>query len=317
MATYTLQQVFDATRAYLRDIQVPGGETFQNAVLQPNFAEPYRRAYRCMQGLSKRIQSTVYVNLPASTTVLVPSAYGITNFAEPESIEERPASNAITITSVSNTTPLNCLATAHGLGSAGTMVEGVVSGVTGTFAPWGKWFATIVDANNFTLNGSVAGGVAGAGGTFTPWSQLAFRELQPLDMDAQGMDGIPQQYLGVYRWYDERLNFRGATGIQQLRMMYWASGAPPTLASTVIGIDDLIDFLACATAANAARAVGWYDLASQLKETAYGSNQEADASGGLLGEFIKIQVLTMQRGPQRRARAFRSHRTPIDATPVQ
>jgi hypothetical protein len=316
MATCTLQQIYDAARAYLSDTQVPGGEVFPNTVLQPHFAEPYRRGYRCMQGITKRVQNTVYVNLPASTTVLIPSTYGITDFAEPESIEERPAQDAITITSTSNATPINCLATAHGLGSAGTMVEGVVSGVTGTFAPWGKWFATIVDANHFTLNGSSTGGVVGAGGTFTPWSQLQFQEVAPLDQDQQGMDGVPQQYLGVYRWYNNRLNFVGCTGVQQLRIMYWASGAPPTLANTIIGIDDMLDFLACATAANAARSKGWYDIADQLKVTAYGADQEANAEGGLLGEFVKIQVSTMQRGPQRRRMPFRGHRSRFGGSPL-
>ncbi len=319
MAVYTLQNTFDAARAYLSDTQVPGGEVFTNTVLQPSFAEPYRRAYRTMQGLSKRIQSTVYVNLPASTTVLVPSAYGITNFAEPETIEERPASNAITITSVANTTPIAVTATAHGLGSAGTMVEGVVSGVLGSgsssgFGSWGKWFVTIVDADHFTLNGSVASGV-GTGGVFTPWNQLQFQPLQPLDQDGQGMDGVPEQALGVYRWYDESLKFRGATGIQQLRIMYWASGAPPLLQSTVIGIDDMIDFLACATAANAARSKGWA-IAEQLKITAYGADQDSDAQGGLLGEFMKIQVSTMQRGPQRRRQPFRGHRPRFGGSPL-
>jgi hypothetical protein len=317
MATTTYHEVADSARAYLNDTQVPGGEVFTDTALFPHYSEAYRRAYRAMQGVTKRIQRVAYVNLPPSTTILVPSAYGIMDFAEPSSIEERPAQTPIAIATTSNTTPIVVTTVApHGLGSVNDIVEGTISGVTGSMAPWGQWFATITGASTFTLNGSVRGGTAGVGGAWTAWSQLTFRELASLDYEAQGLDGIPQQYLGQYIWRNERLRFRGCTGTQQLRIMYWASGSPSSLPNQEIGIDDIRDFLACATAANAARAKGWYEMAAQLKETAYGQDMESDMRGGLLGEFIRIQVSTMQRGPQRRQLPFRQHRTPYDATPV-
>jgi hypothetical protein len=148
-------------------------------------------------------------------------------------------------------------------------------------------------------------GNAGTGGYFTAQSLQQFVPVDPIDLAIQGIDGQPQQYLGVYMWNNEQLQFRGAVGVQQLRITYWASGSPPSNTSSTIGIDNCIDFLACATAANAARADGFFQLADQLKFTAYGQTQEANCVGGLIGEFIKIQVLTMQRGPQRRTRPFR------------
>ena len=309
MATATLQNVFDATRGYLHDTQVSGGEVFTNAALQVHFAEPYRRLFGCLMGVSKRVQRVVYVNLPASTTVLIPSTYNITDLAEPELVEERQAQSSITITSTSNATPINVASTAHGLGTAGQMVAGVVGGVANTTAPWGHWFATIVDANNFTLNGSASDGTAGTGGTFTKDSLLPFTEVLPLDLTLQGLDGTAQQALGFYLWINEMFEFRGATGVQQLRITYWASGNPPSNANTVINIDNAIDFLACATAANAARANSWFQLSDQLKFTAYGQTQEANCVGGLLGEFVKVQVLALQRGPQRRRKPFRDKRS--------
>lgn len=308
MAVNTLQNVFDAARGYLHDTQISGGEVWTNTALQVHFNEAYRRMYNAMDGLTKRIERTVYVNLPALTTVMIPSTYNITDLAEPVLIEERPAQNPVTITSTTNATPINCLATNHGLGTAGQTVEGVISGTTGSSAPWGRWFVTIVDANNFTLNGSTGDGSAGTGGTFTAWSQLQFYQVIPLDVDAQGLDGVPQQYLANYVWAEERLQFRGAIGTQQLRITYWASGSPPTNSALNINIDNCIDFLACATAANAAHANGWDDMAATLTTKAYGPSQEAYGNAGLLGDFIKIQVSTMQRGPQRRQQAFRQKR---------
>lgn len=304
MATNTLQDVFDAARGYLHDTQVAGGETWQNSALQVHFAEPYRRLFSCLMGSSKRVQRIVYVNFPGSTTVLVPQNYAITDMSEPELIEERPATAAIAITNTGTATPIQVNAVAHGLGSAGTMVEGTVSGVAGTTAPWGNWFVTIIDANNFTLNGSRTDGVAGTGGTFTVASTQRWCQVDPIDLAFQGLDGVPQQYLGSYLWINEQLQFRGAIGTQQLRITYWASGDPPTNANTTINIDNCIDFLALATAANAARANGWYPISDALMTRAYGATQDG-CTGGALGAFIAIQVATLQRGPQRRRLPFR------------
>ncbi len=307
MSTPSLQNVFDAVRSYLNDTQVSGGEIFTNTKLQPLFAENYRTLWNRLMGVSKRVERTVVLNFPANTTVLIPSTYNITDFSEPELIEERQAGTSIAITSTTNATPINCLATAHGLGSAGTMVEGAVSGVAGTPAPWGTWFATVVDANNFTLNGSSGDGNAGTGGIFVPWStDLTFQEVVPTDF-ASDLDGVPSTYLGVYLWENERLSFRGATGIQQLRIKYWASGTAPTIPSISLNIDNCLDFLAVSTAASGALTQAWASQAELFNNKAYiGPDQQ----GGLLMDFVKIQVSTLQRGPQRRQRPFRDRRGP-------
>ena len=296
-------------RALLNDVQVSGGAFATDTMLIPHFGEAYRTLYSNMMGATKRVQNAAYVNLPANTTVLIPEAYGITDFAEPEMIEERQASTPINITSTGTATPIVCLSPGHGLGTAGSMVEGTVQGVTGTFTPWGKWFVTVIDSNNFSLNGSYSDGVAGTGGQFTPWSQLDFSEVLPLDLNAQGLDGIPQQYLGNYLWAQERLQFRGATQTQQLRITYWASGTPPTNVNTQITIDNCVDFLSYATAANAAYALGWSTRADQLRSRAFGSESTDSGDGGLLGKFLAIQVSELQRGPQRRRGPFRPHRS--------
>jgi hypothetical protein len=302
LSTATLEQTYVQARAYLND---PNAYVFTDAYLQPHFAEPYRRMYSCLAGMSKRVQRIVYVDLPAYTTILIPATYGLPDFSEPELIEERPALSPVTIVSTNTSTPIVANAPSHGLGSAGAMVSGQVSNVFGTPAPWGNWFVTVIDANNFSLNGSQSDGNAGTGGYFTAQSLQQFVPVDPIDMAIQGIDGQPQQYLGVYLWNNEQLQFRGAVGTQQLRITYWASGSPPTNTGTTIGIDNCIDFLACATAANAARAEGFFQLADMLKSTAFGQTQEANCVGGLLGDFLKIQVLTLQRGPQRRTRPFR------------
>jgi len=308
MAVNTLQQVFDASRFWLHDTQVTGGAVWTNTALQPLFAESYRKLFNCLMGSSKRVQRVVYVNLPARTTVLNPANFGITDMAEPEMVEERPAQAAVTITDTSAATPIVVHAVGHGFGTAGQTVGGQISGVLGTTQPWGNWFFTIIDADHFSLNGSMNDGVVGTGGIATIQSTSRFTEVVPIDLTAQGLDGIPTQYLEQYLWIDETMQFRGTTGIQQLRITYWASGTPPTITNQNINIDNCIDFLSVATAANAAYSNAWPARGDELYAKAYGTGGES-CTGGLLGDFIRIQVATMQRGPQRRRLPFRDKRT--------
>lgn len=298
MATCTLQNVYDAARStYLNDTQVTGGEVYTNAVLQGPFGEAYRRMFNCLAGTSKRIEKYVYVNLPAYTTALIPASHAITDMAEPEFVEERPATIPITITSTSASTPIQVTAPNHGLPNN---AEIVVSEVQNTWAPWGQWFITVVDANNFTLNGSYTDGISGSGGYCSVANQLNFVPVYPVDQ-AYALDGQPTQYLGVYWWGNSQFQFRGANETQQLRITYWASGAPPINPSQNLGIDNCLDFLACATAATAAKMVeASNQLADALTFKAFGASEEAKGDGGLLGDFVKIQILTLQRTQRRR-----------------
>ena len=300
----------DAARGYLHDTLVPGGAVWTNTNLQTHFNEAYRQMYNCLAMASKRIQKVIYIPFPAYTTVLIPASYQITDFSEPEIIEERPMpSTPIAIVSTDTSTPINVTTISpHGLSSN---AEVIVSEVIGTPSPWGQWFITVTGASTLSLNGSASDGNTGTGGTLVAGTaaQPRWSPVNPLDLDKQGIDGQPQAYLGVYIWGNEQLRFRGATNQQELRITYWASGTPPTNASQQIGIDNCIDFLACATAASAARANSWFQLADQLKFTAYGPEQQGNGDGGLLRAFLNVQVTSMQRGPQRRMLPFRNKKS--------
>lgn len=310
MAVCTLANVQDAARGVLNDTQVSSGEIFTNQKLQPFFARAYRDMFRVLMGAGTRVTHIVYVVLPANTTVLIPRAapYYITDMAEPELVEQRPATNGIVLTDSSAATPI-VVTTAfpHGLGSAGAVVAGQISGVVGTMDPWGNWFVTIRDANSFQLNGSM-GGTAGTLGKFYPQSTQQFYEVPPIDLPNQGLDGVTQSVNDCYLWANSQMLFRGANQDTELRITYYASGDPPTNTSTTIGIDDCLDFLSVATASFAAHSNGWYQMSESLREQAYGRPEE-DGRGGLLGKFLNIQVLALQRGPIRRGGPFRDKRS--------
>lgn len=311
MATCSLGDVYQDVRGYLADTgylgSIPSGEQFVNAVLPVFFSEPYRTMFGRLQGSSKRVQRVLYVTLPVNTTVLIPSTFGVTDFAEPEMVEERPSVGGAVITSTSATTPIRATIPSHGLGPVGSMVAGQISGVLGTSAPWGNWYVTVIDANTVSLNGSASDGSAGTGGTFYPQSSQSFTEVVSIDLSAVGLDGPPQSVLGTYLWINEMLQFRGASQPTQLRITYYASGNPPTNPNTVLGIDNCRDFLAKATAANAAASVGWTSRAQELKMEAYGDPALGDP-GGLLLVFMNIQVLASQHDHGRRLQAFRDKR---------
>jgi len=310
MALATLQMAYDTARGYLHDTQVPGGETATNAALATHFGEAWRRMWRALAQNSKRAQKFVYINFPADTTVLIPSTYNMTDFAEPELIEERLATASLTIVSSDTSTPIRLTITSHGLGANGVIGgPAMVSGIANTTAPWGQWFYTIVDSNTISLNGSVSDGIiGGSGGIFSLSSTNRWTEVLPADLAGQCIDGNIQQVLGCYLWQNEQLIFRGSNNVQQLRITYWSSGSPPTLVNANLGIDDCIDFVACVTAANFANAQGWTVMADRLNTKAFGSSEQPDEPGGLLLEFLNLQVKTQQRGPQRRRGPFRTIR---------
>jgi hypothetical protein len=319
MAECTVQQIFDDVRSMLGDTQISGGELFTNNFLLTGsvsggtpgsgslFGEPYRTMFSKITGGSKRVQPTVYVTLPANTTVLIPSTYGLVDFSEPEFIEERQAPIAVAIASTNTGTPIEVTTSApHGY-TIGSMIEGAVSGVIGTSAPWGNWFATATGASTMTLNGSASDGIAGTGGAFYPEGSFTFTEVFPVDL-VPAIDGQPGATLGNYLWANGRLSFRGATGNVQLRITYYASGTAPVSPNYTIWVDNCRDFLATATASKAALAKQWYGMADRLQNKAYGDPMHPEETS-LIDLFYISQVMAAQRGPTRRQGPFRDKRS--------
>src|ERR1700744_1201347 len=319
MATCTVQNVFDDVRSILSDTQVAGGEVFNNNYLLTGYTtggvlgsgsllgEAYRSMFGKITGGSKRVQPNVHIVLPANTTVLIPYTYNIIDFSEPELIEERPAGSSIVIASTDTSTPINVTTAApHGLGPNGSQTEGAVGAVANTPAPWGNWFVTITSPTTFTLNGSASDGIAGVGGAFYPSTTTPFTTVFPTDL-VTTLDGQPQNVLASYLWSNNRLQFRGCTNAVELRITYYASGAAPINPNYVIQVDNCRDFLATATAANAARSKRWTSMYEDLRNKAYGDPSHPDEDS-LIDLFYRSQVMADQRGPQRRQYPFRDRR---------
>jgi len=298
----------------LHDTQVAGGEVFTNAYLLGvngtngnMLGEPYRTMYSKITGASKRVQPNVRVVLPANTTVLIPTTAGIVDFGEPELIEERMAGTQIAIASTDTSTPIDVTTVApHGLGPNGSMIEGAISGVLGTSAPWGNWFVTVTGTNTFSLNGSASDGIAGTGGAFYSATSAEFTEVWPIDF-ANGLDGQPQGVLGCYLWSNNRLQFRGCTGAVELRITYYATGTVPSNVNYQIAVDNCRDFLAYGVASTAAASQGWDSRAERYRNKAYGDPTHPDELA-LIDLFYMGQVLADQRGPARRQLPFRDRR---------
>src|SRR5581483_5384153 len=167
-----------------------------------------------------------------------------------------------------------------------TNADVIVTEVANTQAPWGRWWATVIDPLNLTLNGSITDGVAGAGG-FLSTSTDKFIPMDALDSLT---DRDISSRLLDYVWEENVFKFRGSSGASQIRVTYIASGTAPTSPTAVIGIDDALNFLGCYTASLAAGAKTWYGIADRLSKLALGADPERDASGGFLRDLVNIQV---------------------------
>jgi hypothetical protein len=308
MPTETVQNVLDAARTWLSDNGVVStGEIFTNAVLLPHYSTAYRKMYNAMANLgTPRIRREFYHMMPAYTTILQPTVIGVTDMAEPEFMDERIGVTQVAITSTNTASPIQVTtSTPHNYASNSTDV--IITEVSGTQVPWGRWFVTVVDPSNFTLNGSTSDGNAGSGG----FASTSTDKFVPMDFIDSLTDRDISDKLRDVVWEENVLKFRGATQAVQIRVTYIASGNPPQGTSTVIGIDDCLNFLGCYTAAIAAGAKTWNSIADRLGRLALGTTPERDGSGGYLRDFTNSQVKKMQRA-QRRRRPFRKKRSQFD-----
>jgi hypothetical protein len=298
----TLLEVFNTARAMLQ-----GGDTdatigFSNTQMQQFFNVAYPELWQIMaQVQTPRVRRDFFHYLPAYTTYFDPQAIGITDFGEPEWMEERGGVTTVLLSGTTNTTPIavNTIG-AHGLGSNMPLQ---IADVSGTTAPWGMWYGTYLSPTSLYLNGSTAPGAAGTGGKLMYSGQFFRRMVATRDMP---FNSPISNYLRVYQWQDSALKFLGATQPIQIHITYWASAVPPTNVNTELGIDDCMAFLSTRVASLAAESRGWYEMTDRLARRALGPSMQADGSGGLLRGFLNIQVINMQ-GTEFRKPPFRTN----------
>jgi hypothetical protein len=287
----TLGTVYDKARAPLQGGDVDASSGFSNTQMEQFFAVAYPELWQIMgQVQTPRVRRDFFHYLPAYTTYFDPQAIGITDFGEPEWMEERGDVTTMTITSTSNTSPIVVTVASTASISDSTQIQ--IADVAGTNAPWGMWYPTIINGTTLSLNGSTAPGTVGTGGKLMQ-STNRFIQMQPVrDMP---FNAAVTNRLGVWQWQDNALKFLGANQPVQIHITYWASAVPPTNVNTELGIDDCLAFLSTRVASLAARARGWYSMATELKTDALGPSMQPDGSGGLLRAWLNLQVINMQR----------------------
>lgn len=86
---------------------------------------------------------------------------------------------SVTMTAASNATPISVTAAAHGL-QTGDKVS--ITGAVGNTAANGCFSVTVVDANTYTLDGSVGNGAWSSGGAVNRiYSALTFSDITDLE----------------------------------------------------------------------------------------------------------------------------------------
>ena len=318
MAKPTLQLVLDTSRSHLGDDAQQGGQVFTDTLLLPFLGLAYRELFRSMQMTQNPfIRQEAYYLLPANTAVLDPLTAGVTDMAQLEWVEERAAGFAAAITGAVAATPtpsqMQITAPNHGFAPA---AEVLISGLQG-FNLYNNpnssiWTISVIDANNFTLNGCTCTGTA----IITPYAFAyqgidEFVTMNPYDR-IENIPVTPGPTLNAYAWEGNVLKFVPASSARQLRIVYTLSGAMPTNNSAIIGLDDSLDYLATRTAGLAMLSRGALQKAQVLNDLAIGPEGVADGSGGMLRELLAAQIRGMQREQFRRP-PFRRRRNIPDA----
>jgi hypothetical protein len=291
----TKLQVLQTVQFHLGDEQ---GQIFNYQILEQPFQLAYRELARVMVNLAiPRVLTERYYDLPANTSVLDPATAGITDFREPERLEERAVQASVAISNavagpgyVTITTaaphPFNTgdLAVLWGLGG--------MNGINGIFA------VTKIDALNFQANGVTVTGLYTAGGTASK-SAEGFQPLTSRD-HIEDLSLTGASTLGEYCWRDGRFWFIPNAGVRELRIMYVSSASIVVKLNDTTGWDDSLDFLSLRTAAYAAASRGAPQRAQALNLMALGPNMQADGSGGVLHDLVVAGVRALQATPTRR-----------------
>lgn len=306
MAKTTVLAIYDQARSLLGDDQIAGGEIFSNAVLLPHYSKAYRALYRMMASLGNPyIERDTFFILPANTNFLDPVTAGVTDMGEPLFVEYRIGFTSVNIAGVSGFGTVLVNAIAHGF-STGDQVT--ISNAGGWPETDGMWGITVLDANNFFLNGCVGSGAGYLGNGVAVKGTGRFLEMKLTDrFDDLGTSVNDYRYA----WLQDTLHFRPNTLPIQLRITYLASGNPPISTGSPIGIDDCLDFLSTYAAGLAIASRGGRDRANELLMEALGPAKTESVPDGMLLALLRTEIKRLQRIPpeERRRKAFRERVT--------
>lgn len=252
MAKPTVQNCLDLARTFLGDDDVSGGQDFVNATLIPHLQAAYRDMVRILVNLQiPKIQAEAFYPLPAYQTTLDPAQAGITDISDILGVEERGSVTTLNVvTATAGTNQWVVQVNNHGL-SAGAIIQ--TNGIQGPTPDInGTWGIAIQDANNIILLGATATGAYTSGGTVS-YSAEQFVPLEEVDR-IDIITATPSQRITAYAIEGYFLRFLPASTIRQLRIIYDISGSLSSGTSTVVPVEDSIDYLALQTAFRVARA---------------------------------------------------------------
>jgi len=299
MAFPTLENVYDAIRMKLGDDEVSGGQIYTNTRLLGSVQHAVRDLFRVMAKVGNpRVIKNVYYNLPAYTSVLRPSTAGISDMGDPIGLWAR--GNVSTL-SVSSATPGSSslalvTSTAHGL-SSGDLVTLYLPGVVGGD---GHYAVTVTSSTGLTINGLVASGSYTSGGTVTVGSDAFSPVYQATD--SPNLEHVSLGEVSEFAWHGDVFHVPAVSAIREIRIEYYSSATVPTQTTDVIAVDDCIDFLACRSAALAAK-VRSPNLSRIWNVEALGPKEMADGSGGMLRDLLQAGVRALQEmAPEERMR---------------
>lgn len=294
MAIPLVSDVLTGAAALLGDL---AAEQFTSTVLLPWYSMAYREAYSLAMTWRLPVATRdAYYFLPANSVALTPAQMSITDMGEPIDVWARPNVSTLTITGVTNATPMVVTTSvAHGLGEGAPVeIYGVASPVLIINQ---QWRIHPTGASSFSLIGSTAGGVWVSGGTVISGGEESVNPFVPVTL-CMNLPQLPvAPSLLYWRWMNDMLRFTGASGDVELWVEYLSSGAPPQSGS--IGWDNCQNFLQSRTAGLIASAYDMPGTGALQTLVALGQSGQPDGTGGALRGFMYPMLMQKMRNPKR------------------
>lgn len=315
----TLQQVAEAARSAIDDVQTAGGAVWNDDVLlfgaagQTTPIGPLGRAYEALiQKLlsvdSRRLRRSAFWNLAAYTPYLDPATAQITNLGQPINIWDRSIRSTAAITAIAFTTGAAPYAEIT-FGSPHSFTEGqqvVVFGVPPdqiTEDINDIWTITVPSSTTIRLMGCTATGTWASGGSVSDsteiWPQVP--NVQPVMDLPQLSSSATATQLTAWTFLAGKIRFIPCSTARQIKLLYDISTSCPTSITASTGIDGSLNFLADYTAGLALVVRGQSSAAERCFVRACGNptGDTRDGNGGHLGTLLQSQIRQLQLSTER------------------
>jgi hypothetical protein len=316
-------------QSFLGDTETSGGGLWTNTFLlqgvtptpsDPRTAQPspigigpLAAAYEAMVNAMilaehRDLECTAYFNVPPYTPVVLPAAFGLTNFSAPQEIYERSVQNVFPGTNLASIT----IVMPDGIQTAGQatiktlfphpFITGqwiIAFGFRGLSPDFNsRWNVQCPDTSTIILSGCTSlGAWDTTSGCLTDSNeQWSFSPMPCFDEIREDEVSALASSLDQWAWNGNVIRFRPCTASRQIRIYYKLSSSAPTDPNASTGVEGCLNFLSAYAAALCHKSKGMAPAMTSAFLLACGNptGEIGNGNAGYIGQILRRDIKDSQ-----------------------